>query len=177
MFYKLVVHLNCRSFYKVRDKKKNTKIIEGSMNYRKLRFKKRLSKPTRYLAVIPFLQCKSTHLLWQCLEDTFSPETLSTARNLQPRHFQPPDTFSHEGERHFQPWDTFSFDNFNPETLAAPRNFQLEETFSREKLSAPNSLETLSALRQFQPWETFSLEILSASNSLETLSAPRQLQP
>jgi hypothetical protein len=48
LFYKLVVHLNCRSFYKVRDKKKNTKIIEGSMNYRKLRFKKRLSKPTRY---------------------------------------------------------------------------------------------------------------------------------
>ena len=46
-----------------------------------------------------------------CLEDTFSPETLSTARNLQPRHFQPPDTFSHEGERHFQPWDIFSFDN------------------------------------------------------------------
>ena len=126
-------------------------------------------------------------MLDSCLEDTFSPETISTARNLQPRHFQPPDTFSHDSERHFQPWDTFSWDNFSPETLAAPRNFQLEETFSREKLSALGvkdtfspetlSVSTISALRHLRPRETFSLEKLSASRNFQPRTVWRHFQP
>ena len=118
-------------------------------------------------------------LVYCSLEDTFSPETLSTARNLQPRHFQPPDTFSHAGERHFKPWDTFSFNNFSPETLAAPRNFQLGETFSPKQFRDTFSPETILALTNFPPWETFSLEKLSASRNFqprETFSL-KHLQP
>ena len=82
------------------------------------------------------------------LEDTFSPETVSTVRNLQPwlqktlsavrhfqlRQFQPWETFSPGVERQFQPWETFS--------LRDKRHFQPWETFSLEKISA---------LRNFQP--------------------------
>ena len=108
------------------------------------------------------------------LEDTFSPETISIARNLQPRHFQPPDTFSHEGERHFQPWDTFSCNNFSPETIAALRNFQPGDTFSPETLAALRIVG-----RHFQPRDNYGLETLSASRnfSLKIFSASRNFKP
>ena len=96
------------------------------------------------------------------LEDTFSPETISIARNLQHRYFQPPDTFSPE---------TLSVSTISAlrtvETLSAPRNFQPRETFSLEKLSASRNFQSWEQLRHFQPRETFCLEKLSASKKFQ----------